>query len=133
MAKLIFILGFALIALPILALVFLKVPTHRLAMFVRVAGGAAMIGVGTLLATRGLALVGGPLVFFGIMMLSRAFGVGPFGSARKTPGQSSSVSTSVLAMDLDHDTGNMDGEVLSGSLLGRKLSSLSLQDLATTS
>lgn len=45
------------------------------------------------------------------------------------PGQSSSVETAVLKMTLDHDTGAMDGEVLTGSLKGRHLSELSLEQL----
>lgn len=42
-----------------------------------------------------------------------------------TPGQSSGVRTRYLAMQLDHDTGTLDGEVLEGRLAGRLLSSLS--------
>lgn len=34
-------------------------------------------------------------------------------------------------MTLDHDTGNMDGEVLEGDFMGRLLSSLALNDLMT--
>ncbi|HEY9568812.1 MAG TPA: DnaJ domain-containing protein, partial [Thalassobaculum sp.] len=41
-----------------------------------------------------------------------------------TRGQSSGVRTRYLAMQLDHDTGALDGEVLEGRLAGRRLSSL---------
>lgn len=41
-----------------------------------------------------------------------------------TPGQSSGVRTRYLAMQLDHDTGALDGEILGGRLAGRLLSSL---------
>ncbi len=41
-----------------------------------------------------------------------------------TPGQSTGVRTRYLAMQLDHDTGALDGEVLAGRLAGRMLSSL---------
>ncbi|MCA8926607.1 MAG: DnaJ domain-containing protein [Alphaproteobacteria bacterium] len=45
-------------------------------------------------------------------------GQGPSG------GQSSNVSTDSLAMELDHDTGEMDGTVLAGPFEGRRLSDL---------
>ena len=44
-------------------------------------------------------------------------------------GQSSSVSTDFLDMTLDHDSGEMDGQVLRGRFEGRRLSSLSLGEL----
>ncbi|MBP7242811.1 molecular chaperone DnaJ [Amaricoccus sp.] len=53
--------------------------------------------------------------------------------ATPTPGQSSSVRTDALEMSLDHDTGEMDGEVLSGPFSGRFLSQMTgaeLQELA---
>ena len=121
------------IVIPIGVILFLKVPPARLAAVLRVLAGTVLLTVGTLLATRGLALVGGPLAFFGFMMLSRAFGVGPFSrwpmGKRKTEGQSSSVRTKVLAMELDHDSGTMDGEVLTGQFAGRRLSDLKLEEL----
>lgn len=45
-----------------------------------------------------------------------------------TPGQSSAVRTQYLAMQLDHDTGSLDGEVLAGRFAGRMLSALSAQE-----
>ena len=47
---------------------------------------------------------------------------------RKTPGQASRVATGLIAMQLDHDTGRMEGDVLAGPLKGRKLSSLTLPE-----
>lgn len=46
-----------------------------------------------------------------------------------TPGQSSGVRTRFLAMSLDHDTGQLDGEVLEGRLAGRRLSELTPGEL----
>lgn len=46
-----------------------------------------------------------------------------------TPGQSSSVETRYLHVSLDHDTGIMDGEVISGTLAGRKLRELDEEQL----
>ncbi len=52
-----------------------------------------------------------------------------------TPGQTSAARSAALAMTLDHDSGEMDGQVLTGALAGRRLSELSLaelQELMTT-
>jgi hypothetical protein len=46
-----------------------------------------------------------------------------------SPGQTSEVRTDYLAMQLDHDTGGMQGEVLEGRFAGRELSSLGLDEL----
>lgn len=45
------------------------------------------------------------------------------------PGQSSQVRTRFVDMRLDHDSGELDGIVLVGAYEGRKLSSMSLQEL----
>lgn len=39
-----------------------------------------------------------------------------------TPGQTSAARSAALAMTLDHDSGEMDGQVLTGALAGRRLS-----------
>jgi hypothetical protein len=44
-------------------------------------------------------------------------------------GQRSSVNTAYLAMTLDHDTGDIDGEVLAGTHAGSLLSALTLEQL----
>ena len=44
-------------------------------------------------------------------------------------GQRSTVRTAILEMTLDHDTGSTDGSVRSGSYAGRRLSSLSRDEL----
>ena len=45
------------------------------------------------------------------------------------PGGQSRVRTEFVMMTLDHDSGEMDGEVLSGSLRGRRLKELTLEEL----
>ena len=52
-----------------------------------------------------------------------------FGASRKSPGQKSQVHTYALEMELDHDSGRMDGRCLKGQLSGRALSSLSDDEL----
>lgn len=47
----------------------------------------------------------------------------------RASGQASSVATADLRMTLDHETGDMDGEVLAGALAGERLSTLDLAAL----
>lgn len=94
----------------------------------KIGGGGAILFSG-LLALRGQINLAMPLFMLGLglMGMQSAFPNGmPW--QRKTPGQSSKVSTSLLAMELEHDTGRMDGTVLAGAYKGRKLSSLSLAE-----
>jgi len=51
------------------------------------------------------------------------------GARGPTGGRQSAVETAWFRMQLDHDTGEMDGEVLHGAYEGRSLSSLGLSDL----
>ncbi len=46
-----------------------------------------------------------------------------------TPGQTSEIETEFLRMSLNHDTGEMDGEVLVGTSRGQRLSQMSMADL----
>lgn len=60
---------------------------------------------------------------------AKSFG-NAFKSARgPSPGQSSGVETRFLRMQLNHDTGEMDGEVREGAFRGRRLSDLDLGEL----
>ena len=52
-----------------------------------------------------------------------------FGASRKSPGQKSEVRTHALEMELDHDSGRMEGRCLRGQFSGRALSSLSDEEL----
>lgn len=132
--RILLIISFLLIALPLGLLAFLKATPGQLAGFVRIAGGGGMLALGTLLTTRGLALIGGPLALFGFLMLTRGFGMSGggfsgFGRGNKTSGQSSNVRTSILHMELDHDSGDMDGDILTGEFSGRRLSTLTIEEL----
>ena len=50
-------------------------------------------------------------------------------SKKPSPERKSQVRSDHLEMRLDHDTGNMDGTILSGSFEGRRLSELGLDEL----
>jgi hypothetical protein len=105
-------------------------PPAKISGMVRKIGGAALIGVAGLLAVRGAIVVAVPLfaVGLGLMGYSGVMG-GGFPWQQKQRGQASRVRTQYLAMELDHDTGSMDGEVLAGPFAGRRLLSLSEGEL----
>ncbi len=77
-------------------------------------------------ALRGLLPIAIPLFLFGLFLLGAQKG---FNRTNKSPGQRSSVRTSVLDMWLNHDDGSMDAAILSGAYTGRRLSELELTEL----
>jgi hypothetical protein len=123
-----FLAGCAVLVLLLLAGRFLAAADpRRLAAVVRKAGGVAALAVAGFLILRGALPIAIPLAVFGLALIRRGgLGIGgPFGSASKTPGQKSHIRTERLEMELDHDSGHMEGECLSGRFAGRKLSTLS--------
>jgi hypothetical protein len=97
----------------------------------RKGAGAGLIGVAILMAIRGAVQLAAPVFLLGLSMFgqfSHLFNNGAFW--KKAAGQRSRVATSVLEMELDHDTGTMAGTVRSGVLKGRNLASLSDQELS---
>ena len=93
----------------------------------KVAGGAALALAGFLIV-RGALPLAIPIGVFGFALIRGGSGFGfggPFGSASKTPGQKSHIRTDRLEMELDHDSGHMDGKARSGRFAGRQLSTLS--------
>ena len=96
---------------------------------VRKMAGGGLIAFSGFLALRGAMNIAMPVFMLGLGLLGQqmAFPNGlPWN--RKTPGQKSRVNTGMLAMELDHDSGAMDGAVLSGSFKGRRLGTLSLEE-----
>lgn len=82
----------------------------------------------------GWALFAAPVLVPLYRRARQAFGSGPFGRTAPfegigSPGQTSEVRTHYLRMVLDHDSGEMNGEVLTGLFAGRSLRALSLVDL----
>lgn len=71
------------------------------------------------------------LIFFVLPWLSRLRAVSTFAKNMRgpSPGQTSQVETRLIRMALDHDTGDMDGEVLGGTYAGRHLSDMALAEL----
>jgi DnaJ domain len=104
----------------------------KLAATLRKTGGFVLLAVAGLLLARGALPLAIPVGLFGLALLGLP--VGPWfrglgGSAEKSPGQTSGVRTEGLAMELDHDSGEMEGRCLKGPFAGRMLSSLTDDEL----
>jgi hypothetical protein len=123
-----FLAGTAVLVLLLVALRFLAAADpRRLAGILRKSGGVAALAVAGFLIVRGALPLAIPLAVFGLALIRRGgLGIGgPFGSASRTPGQKSHIKTDRIEMELDHDSGHMDGKCLTGRFAGRALSSLS--------
>jgi DnaJ domain len=105
---------------------FLRVDASRLAGGLRLAGPLVLAIVGVVITITGRAGVGG-------LLLSGAaawYGLGRAKGRVSTPrGQRSTVRTAALEMELDHDTGGLEGIVLAGRHEQKTLSSLTLKQL----
>jgi hypothetical protein len=90
----------------------------------------AVIG-GMLFLLRGGAQFSWIAGAFLLPWLMRAWGMRNFARASRSRagGQKSTVRTSFVLMELDHDTGEMDGDILKGQYVGRRLSDLDFESL----
>ncbi len=104
----------------ILAL-FVLVPAGIQARLIRTAGPAILFLVGALLMFFGRIGLGAAAVLTGVGLLRRMRGVGTFGPKSTGRSHKSSVRSAALEMELDHDTGEMNGIVLAGSHQGSEL------------
>jgi DnaJ domain len=124
-----------LVGLALLARRFVNTNPAHLAQGVRAFAAAfsALASTGLLFAGRfGLALITIGATIMAIRALRRApaggFG-GYGGSGSGSRPHSSEVTTDTLQMQLDHVTGDLEGEVLQGRFAGRSLASLGLGEL----
>jgi hypothetical protein len=85
----------------------------------------ALIGVAMLLVGRqglGGLILSAALAWYGSMRMKRP-------TAKLEPGKHSTVRTAALEMELDHDTGSLEGLVLAGRHEGKMLGTMSLAEL----
>jgi hypothetical protein len=107
-------------------------PPAKVAALLRKLGGAALMGAAGFLALRGAYVIAVPLFVVGLGLMGYSGLIpGGFPWGQKAPGQRSRVATNLLNMELDHDTGVMDGEILAGPLRGKRLSALAETELRT--
>ena len=85
-----------------------------------------VIVVGSFLTLLRRGVIGIPLFIIGVSWWRRNRSKRPISSAE---GQKSTVRSANLEMELDHDTGEMDGTVLTGRMQGVSLSSLSEEEI----
>lgn len=109
------------------ATIFLRADPARLASGMRTLGPVllALIGVAVLLVGRegiGGLILSTALAWYGSMRMKRP-------TAKLEPGKHSTVRTAALEMELDHDTGNLEGLVLAGRHEGKVLGTMSLSEL----
>ena len=92
--------------------------------------GGALIVVSAVLALTGKAQFAAPLFAIGLALIGHASAFpNGFPWANKSAGQKSRVATSILAMELDHDSGKMSGLVLSGPFKNARLEDMNLDNL----
>ncbi|MEM5473096.1 DnaJ domain-containing protein [Hoeflea sp. AS60] len=104
----------------------LSVKPSALASTLRYGLPVAMAGVGGVLTLIGRASIGIPLLAFAVALYSRARAAG---RATRQGGGQSYVRSAALEMELDLDTGEMNGLVLAGSFEGRELKDLDEPEL----
>jgi DnaJ-domain-containing protein 1 len=122
-----FILGLAVLALLLLAgNSFTKVDPKLLVGLLRKLGGALALIFAGFLMLRGEIAVAVPLGLFGFGLLGWSTSWLPqFGArAHKSAGQTSQVRSAYVEMQLDHDSGNMQGRILAGRYTGVSLDAL---------
>jgi len=123
-----FYLAAAALVVLVLAYVATRANPAYLADGLRLAGPAVLVVAAIVLLIAGRGGISASLVALAVgwytaMRRRRA--------ARPTPGGRSHVRTAALEMELDHDTGGLEGLVLAGRFEGRELSALSLGELLT--
>ncbi len=124
----------ALIVIVVGARLLARIDPQKLAAFLRKLAGVLLLVLALFLAVYGALPIAIPVAFFGFTLLGIPIGAwfgqgGGFGRTRKSPGQTSRVRSESLEMELDHDSGRMDGLCLKGSFAGRSISSLSPSEL----
>jgi DnaJ-domain-containing protein 1 len=108
-----------------------------LARAIKISGGVVSLAVAAFTGIKGELAVAIPLGIFGAGLLGWSpFGVsgfgnigGMFGGAKRSSGQSSRVRSQFLAMNLDHDSGELTGQIVAGPYAGRSLGEFDLPQL----
>ncbi len=123
-----FFVFFSAIAVILLGgLAFLNSKPSTVANTARLAGPVILLAIGSILTIFGRGAIGIPLVTFGLVLWARNRKVRPLD--HQGSGQKSFVRSAWLEMELDHDSGDIDGLVLAGTYEDRRLSDMNEEDL----
>ncbi len=111
---------------------FTRANPAKLARQLKTIGGFAALVVAAYCMARGAVSVGLLLGGVGLWLLGWVSGLPGWGGGRTSSpsGQTSQVTTDHLDMQIDHDTGAMNGRVLKGMFQGRSIGSLKPVELA---
>lgn len=110
---------------------FVQANPTDLARTLRQGAGIALLAIAAIFAVGGRFAFAVPLAGVGLSLLGWKSLGGVFGggSGKASPGQTSRVRTAMVEMELDHDSGDMNGTVLAGRFTGQSLGDLSDADL----
>jgi hypothetical protein len=109
-----------------------------LARAIKIGGGVVALAVAAFTGFRGELAVAIPIGIFGAGLLGWSpFGASGFGniggifgaSSRRSPGQTSKVRSQYLDMTLDHDSGDLSGQIVAGPYAGHALGEFDLPQL----
>jgi DnaJ-domain-containing protein 1 len=108
-----------------------------LARVIKIVGGVLALAVAAFTGVKGELAVAIPLGIFGAGLLGwspfgpSGFGNigGLFGGGARSPGQSSRVRSQYLEMSLDHDSGELSGQIVDGPNAGHSLNEFDLSQL----
>lgn len=115
-----------LLAILVIGTAFLRTNPARLAETLRISGPILLAIAGGLLLVTGRAGIGGMLLSGAAAWYASSRGSR---ATQKTPGKRSTVRTAALEMELDHDSGALEGVVLAGKHEGRTLGTMSQNEL----
>ena len=104
----------------------MTIPAKQRVAILSAAGPVLVIMVGGLLTLLRRGAIGIPLIIIGVSWWRRNRSKLPI---RSVEGQKSTVRSANLEMELYHDTGEMDGTILTGRFKGVRLSSLSGEEI----
>jgi DnaJ-like protein len=127
-----FIFGIVVLALALWALhTFSRVDPRTLAIVLKTGGGIGALGLAGVLGVRGRLDIAIPLGLTGLGLLGwLPWSMPGFGArTQKSPGQVSRVRSAFVEMELDHDTGAMQGRILAGRHEGVPLEALDVPTL----
>src|SRR5205085_4537908 len=130
----------AVFALYLLLQMFRAANPAVLARAIKIGGGVVALAVAAFTGLKGELAVAIPLGIFGAGLLGWSpFGAsgfsnigGMFGAgAKRSAGQTSKVRSQFLDMTLDHDSGDLDGQIVAGPYAGHSLGEFDLSQLTT--
>jgi hypothetical protein len=124
--------AFILLLLAVVALVlFLALPASQLAVLLRNGAPVGLMGGGVLLLFARQFAFGAMLIGVGMALGHRMRHLAPPTTRMGGGQQTSRVRSAALEMELDHESGEMEGVVLAGSFEGSRLADLDREELIT--